>query len=89
VLLPFSRTQESEADMLGQRLMADAGFDPNEAVTLWQRMAAAGSSSSLAILSDHPTDANRLAALQKALPEVMPLFQKARAEGRNPNCRAP
>ncbi|WP_241544426.1 M48 family metalloprotease, partial [Xanthomonas translucens] len=41
-LLPGSRTQESEADVVGQRLMAQAGFDPAQAVDLWKNMMAAG-----------------------------------------------
>ncbi len=89
VVLPFSRMQESEADKLGQKLMADAGFDPRESLTLWQNMAALGGSGTPAILSDHPADADRLQALQNSLNDVLPIYEQARAEGRTPNCQAP
>ncbi|MDB4987049.1 MAG: peptidase [Myxococcaceae bacterium] len=89
VLLPFSRLQESEADKLGQKLMADAGFDPHESLTLWQNMAALGGAGGPAILSDHPTDGNRLKALQDSLDSVMPLFEQAKVEGRIPICPVP
>src|SRR3546814_4113801 len=53
-LLPNSRTQESEADVVGQRLMAQAGFDPRAAVNLWQNMIGAGGSRPPQWLSTHP-----------------------------------
>src|SRR5690606_29673202 len=53
-LLPGSRVQETEADVVGQRLMAQAGFDPREAVSLWQNMIAAGGSRPPQWLSTHP-----------------------------------
>src|SRR5690606_12624027 len=55
-LLPNSRDQETEADVVGQRLMAQAGFDPRQAVNLWQNMISAASSGNRAPqwLSTHP-----------------------------------
>ncbi len=70
VMLPFSRKHESEADYMGLGLMTMAGDDPDAAVAFWRKMAAQGGSSTPALLSSHPSDASRIAALQKALPEV-------------------
>lgn len=88
VILPFNRTQESEADTIGLRNMAQAGFDPNESVTLWQNMAAEGGGKAPPeFLSTHPSDATRMANLKKQIPKVMPSYQQARAQGRVPNCK--
>ena len=70
VMLPFSRRHESEADYMGLALMTMAGYDPGAAVGFWSKMAAKGGSSMPAILSSHPSDASRIAAIQKALPEI-------------------
>lgn len=88
VLLPYGRAQESEADQLGLELMARAGFNPAEAVTLWQRMSASsGGNKPPVLLSTHPSDQQRIAALQAELTQVEPLYQAARAQGRHPQCR--
>lgn len=87
VLLPFSRQHESEADVLGQRYMAAAGFDPRAAATLWRNMAARGGDRPPAFLSTHPAPARRIAALEAAAPGLMPLYDQARAAGRRPACR--
>lgn len=77
VLLPFSRTHETEADRLGLIFMAMAGYDPNEAVTFWQRMAAQkGGASPPEFLSTHPSDASRIAAIRRAVPEAMTYYKK-------------
>jgi predicted Zn-dependent protease len=76
VLLPFSRTQESEADQLGLVFMAMAGYDPNEAVTFWQRMAAGKSGAPPEFLSTHPSDETRIANLKKLIPEAMKYYTK-------------
>ena len=69
--LPHSRKQESEADHLGLIFMSMAGYDPNEAITFWTRMAKAGGGKAPAeFLSDHPSDERRIADLQKLLPEA-------------------
>jgi len=71
VLLKYGRTQESEADRLGLIFMAMAGYNPDAAITFWQRMAAAsGGQSQPEILSTHPSDATRIADIQKNLPEA-------------------
>lgn len=88
VLLPFSRKHESEADELGQRYMAEAGFDPAAAVALWQAMAKANGGQRVpAWLSTHPDPAQRIAKLAKRAPALAPVYQQARAAGRIPKCR--
>jgi predicted Zn-dependent protease len=78
ILLPYSRLHESEADHLGLIFMAMAGYNPEEAVTFWQRMAAAKKGSQpLEILSTHPADTTRTRNLKKLLPEAMLHYRKA------------
>ena len=87
--LPFGSTQESEADRLGLELMARAGFNPAEAVTLWQNMSAAsGGKAPPQLLSTHPSDQSRIANLQAQQAEVQPLYQQAKASGLVPQCKA-
>jgi predicted Zn-dependent protease len=74
-LLKFSRNQESEADHLGLIFMAMAGYDPQTAVPFWQRMAAQGQGGTPAFLSDHPADAQRIAAIQALLPEAQKYYK--------------
>jgi predicted Zn-dependent protease len=76
VLLPFSRTQEAEADHLGLIFMAMAGYDPNVAVTFWQRMAAEGGGKPPEFLSTHPSDQTRIRKIQEHLPEAMKYYKK-------------
>ena len=73
---PFSRYQESEADAGGVRLMAEAGYNPEAAVSVWEKMNKVQGGSSLAILSTHPTNQARINAIRKMLPEMMPIYQK-------------
>ncbi len=86
ILLPNSRTQESEADVVGQRLMAQAGFDPAQAVDLWQNMMAAGGARSPQWLSTHPDPANRIRELQRDVASLEPVYRQARQAGRVPRC---
>jgi predicted Zn-dependent protease len=77
VLLPYSRLHESEADKLGLIFMAMAGYDPNEAISFWQRMAAkSGGSSMPEFLSTHPSDKTRIEKLRAALPEALKYYRK-------------
>lgn len=76
--LPNSRTQESEADIMGLELMARAGYNPNAAVTLWRKMQAVeGRGEPPQFLSTHPGSASRIASLQGLIPKVMPLYQQS------------
>lgn len=87
VLMPFSRTQESEADMIGLKLMAQAGFNPDESVVLWENMAAADKNKTPEFLSTHPSDQTRMSALNRALPQAEADADEAHAQGRHPNCK--
>lgn len=86
LLLPKSRDQELEADVVGQQLMAQAGFDPAEAVTLWQNMQAAGSSRAPQWMSTHPDPSNRIARLAADAPKLATVYQQAQAGGAKPRC---
>ncbi|PJZ45241.1 M48 family metallopeptidase [Leptospira brenneri] len=87
VLLPFSREHESEADLIGLELMAKSGFDPRESVNLWKNMSALGGDKPNELLSTHPSDATRMKNLNSAMANALALWEKAKAEGKNPNCR--
>ena len=71
VTLPFSRKHEYEADRLGLIFMTMAGYDPNEAVAFWSRMANSGSAKQPEFLSTHPAVQNRIAKLKATIPEAL------------------
>jgi metalloendopeptidase OMA1, mitochondrial len=76
VLLPFSRKHESEADYVGILLAADAGYDPQESVGLWERMAKLSSGSGPAeFLSTHPSHGTRIEQLKSWMPEALAIYQ--------------
>ena len=87
VLLPYGRTQESEADILGLDYMASAGFDPRQSVTLWENMGRAGSKKPPELLSTHPSNTTRINDLNARMPSAMNLYQQAQANSKKPNCR--
>ncbi|SHM10430.1 M48 family metallopeptidase [Vreelandella subglaciescola] len=89
ILLPFSRRHESEADMIGLRLMAKAGFDPRESVTLWQNMQRAGGGAPPAWMSTHPSQGQRISGLEAGMQQALNDYQSARNAGRQPNCQRP
>ena len=70
VMLPFSRKHESEADYMGLVLMTMAGYNPDAAIPFWKKMAASGGSKPPEILSSHPSDATRIAAISAAIPGI-------------------
>lgn len=75
VILPYSRQHEYEADRLGLIFMAMAGYNPNDAITFWQRMSANGSPAILEFLSTHPSDENRIEKIKQYLPEALTYFK--------------
>ena len=75
--LPNSRANENEADLIGLELAARAGYNPNAAITLWNKMSKASEGSPPEFMSTHPASTSRIASLQAAIPKVMPLYEKA------------
>ncbi|MBO7135603.1 MAG: M48 family metallopeptidase [Spirochaetaceae bacterium] len=75
--LPFSRKHETEADHIGTELMARAGYDPHEAVTIWQKMEEVSGTSVPEIMSTHPSHTTRIKDLQVIAETVYPLYLEA------------
>lgn len=77
VVLPFSRTQEAEADHIGIIMMAKAGYDPHGAVALWENFTKLGGDRQPEFLSTHPAPASRIQNLKALLPEAMAIYNKS------------
>ncbi len=75
VLLPNSRKQENEADHYGLIFAAMAGYNPEDAIPFWKRMAAMGGEKPPIFLSDHPADEERIKNLQALMPEALKYYQ--------------
>ncbi len=78
VSLPYSRSHETDADLVGIELAARAGYDPRAAVSVWKKMGSVSAGQPPQILSTHPAHATRIRDLEAAMPKVMPLYEKAR-----------
>ena len=76
--LQFSRSDESEADLVGMELAARAGYNPRAGITLWKKMAAASKGAPPQWLSTHPSGNSRTADIEANLPKVMPLYERAK-----------
>lgn len=85
VIMPYGRAHESEADIVGQDLMAKSGFEPSASIKLWQNMAKNAKSSPPEFLSTHPSNATRIKNLSKHLNESKKLMAGAKA----PTCIKP
>ncbi|MCA3237139.1 MAG: M48 family metallopeptidase [Curvibacter sp.] len=78
-VLSFSRSDETEADLVGMELAARAGYDPRAGVSLWEKMSAASKGAPPQWLSTHPSGKTRIAEIEQNLPKVLPLYERARA----------
>ncbi|WP_299803774.1 M48 family metallopeptidase [uncultured Shewanella sp.] len=87
-ILPYGRSQESEADVIGVELMAKAGFDPAASVELWQNMSKVGGEQGPELLSTHPSHGQRIAQLQKMQAKAQPLYQANKSSVKN-TCQRP
>lgn len=88
VLMPYSRTHESEADLIGVDLMAKAGFDPKQSVNLWEKMAQASQGKEPSeFLSTHPAHETRIQQLQEHMPQALEFYKQAQMAGKTPKCR--
>ncbi|MET3118791.1 putative Zn-dependent protease [Undibacterium sp. GrIS 1.8] len=75
-MLKFSRDDETEADVVGLDIAARVGYDPRAGIALWKKMAMVNKGAPPQWLSTHPAGQNRIAEIQRHLPEVLPLFAK-------------
>lgn len=89
VLLPFSRQNEADADLLGQRFMASAGFDPAAAVSLWEKMSSGEAARPPEWLSTHPDPDRRADRLREGVTRLESVLARARAAGKVPACTPP
>jgi predicted Zn-dependent protease len=87
ILMPYSRTQEAEADRLGLELMAKAGFNPAESIILWRNMSTAGGAQPPEFLSTHPSHSTRITGLSAILPNAQRLQRTAQQQGKRPACK--
>jgi predicted Zn-dependent protease len=75
IVLPYSRTQESEADHIGLMLMAKAGYDPREAIQLWENFQKVGGNKPPEFLSTHPSEGTRIQRLQELMPDALAIYE--------------
>ena len=87
ILLPYSRDHESEADVIGLDLMAEAGFDPRESVQLWRNMDKAGGGAPPEFMSTHPAGSTRIDNLLSHMADALHTYNDARARGNKPLCK--
>lgn len=79
ILLPFSREHETESDEMGLLYMAQAGYDPEEAIAFWERMERAGGNQPPEFMSTHPSHASRIERLKQIMPRALAEYAKARS----------
>ena len=77
--LKFNRDDERDADLIGMELAARAGYDPKAGITLWEKMNQVAKNATPPWLSTHPSGDDRIKRLREAMPQVMPLYEKAKA----------
>jgi predicted Zn-dependent protease len=86
IILPFSRSHESEADLLGLEYMSKAGFDPRESAQLWRNMSAAGSSTTPELLSTHPSHSTRIDDLEASMAPHLVTYESLVARNQQAKC---
>lgn len=86
ILLPYGRSQEREADILGLQYMAKAGFNPMASILLWQNMGKKSGGQPPEFLSTHPAHRTRINDLNNAMPKAQQLFNQARSQDKIPQC---
>jgi predicted Zn-dependent protease len=86
VLMPYGRVHESEADIIGQELMAKSGFNPKASVDLWRNMAKQSKGAPPEFLSTHPSNETRIKGLSKHLAKSQPMYKQSK---QTPNCAKP
>ncbi len=87
IILPHSRTQESEADIIGLDLMAHAGFDPRESILLWQNMSKFAGGSPPEFMSTHPSHGTRINDLNKKMSSALEKYEVRKSQGALPQCK--
>jgi predicted Zn-dependent protease len=80
IILPYSRTQEAEADHIGLLYMAEAGYDPRETIALWQNFDKLGGERPPDFLSTHPAPGSRIDNLEALMPEAMAVYRANRQQ---------
>jgi metalloendopeptidase OMA1, mitochondrial len=80
IILPYSRTQEAEADHIGLIYMAEAGYDPRAAIDLWENFEALGGQRPPEFLSTHPEPGSRIERLQELMPEALEIYEANRQQ---------
>ena len=78
--LRFSRSDETEADLVGMELAARAGYNPASGIALWEKMSAANQGAPMEFMSTHPSGTTRIATIKANLKDVMPLYERAKAK---------
>lgn len=76
--LKFSRSDETDADLVGMELAARAGFDPRAGISLWQKMGASNKGAPPQWLSTHPAGTTRIAEIERNLKDVLPLYARSK-----------
>ena len=89
MIMPYSRSHESEADIVGQNLMARAGFDPATSIKLWQNMSLLSEDAPPEFMSTHPANETRIKQLTEHLTLAMPFYLDAKKQGIKPQCVKP
>lgn len=90
VLLPYSRQHETEADYIGLKYMAKAGFNPQQAVELWKQMSrASGGQSPPEFMSTHPSNQSRISDLNAKMSDAMKVYQTTKSSGVSARCAKP